>query len=211
MASEIVPSRPRVETGKGANRRLRRQGLIPAVVYGGPGGARPLAISPGHVRDIARSARGVNTIFELSVEGEDATEQVMIQDFQLHPLDHSVLHADLMRVEADRVAEWSVPVHLKGESPGVKRGGHLDFITRAIQIVCRPHDIPAEIPVDISELDFGDTVRAGEVSLPEAVELASATNLVILHVKAPKIQEEKETEETEAPEEAEATEEAEES
>ncbi len=200
MAFQTVPARPRSEVGKGANRRLRRSGWIPAVVYGGPDGARPLALSPGRVRDIVRSARGVNTIFDLAVEGEDASQQVMIHDFQLHPLDHSVLHADLMRVDPERTSDWRVPVHLEGESPGVKRGGHLDFIARAIQVTCRPHDIPAELQVDISSLDYGDTVRAGGISLPDGVALASSPELVILHVKAPKVAEET------APEDAEAAE-----
>ncbi len=187
MAFETVPARPRADVGKGASRRLRREGLIPAVVYGGASGARPLALSPKRVRDIVRSPRGANTIFDLAIEGEDATEQVMIHEYQLHPLDHSVLHADLMRVDPDRSSDWSVPVRLKGESPGVKRGGHLDFISRSVHVTCRPHDIPAELLLDISSLDYGDTVRAGAVPLPDGVALASAPDLVLLHVKAPKV------------------------
>ncbi len=197
MASVSVPAWPRDAAGKGNSRRLRRAGKIPAVVYGGLAGARSLAMSPGDVRDIVRSERGVNTIFTLAIEGESAAEQVMIHDFQLHPLDHSVLHADLMRVDPDRASEWTVPVHLKGESPGVKRGGHLDFITRAIRVTARPHDIPAELAVDVSSLDFGDTVRAGEIPMPEGSVLASDPGVVVLHVKAPRVADQETEEETE--------------
>ena len=186
MAQLSIPASSRTAVGKGPNRRLRATGMIPAVVYGGAEGSRPLAVSPRHVTDIVRSPRGVNTIFSLKVDGEESEEQVMIHDYQLHPLDHSVLHADLMRVDPDRASDWHVPVHLEGESVGVKRGGHLDFITRSLTVSCLPHDIPESLPLSVAALDYGDSVRAADIALPEQLTLATDRDVVIVHVSPPK-------------------------
>ncbi len=160
--------------------------MIPAVVYGGAGSARALTVSPRHVTEIVRSPRGVNTMFSLEIDGEESVEQVMIHDYQLHPLDHSVLHADLMRVDPAKASDWHVPVHLEGESQGVKRGGYLDFVTRSLTVSCLPHDIPEFLPLAVTELDYGDTVRAANIELPKGLTLAGEPKVVIVHVSAPK-------------------------
>lgn len=206
MAQLSIPASSRTAVGKGPNRRLRAAGMIPAVVYGGAAGSRSLTVSPRHVTDIVRSPRGVNTIFSLEIDGEESVEQVMIHDYQLHPLDHSVLHADLMRVDPDRASDWHVPVHLEGESVGVKRGGHLDFISRSLTVSCLPHDIPEFLPLAVGELDYGDTVRAGDIELPDSLTLATERDVVIVHVSPPKGTEEAEQED-ESEEEAEEPEE----
>ena len=193
MTQPSVPATPRTAFGKGPNRRLRASGKIPAVVYGGSKGPVALSLAPRHIVEIVRSARGVNTIFALQVAGE-ASEQVMIHDYQLHPLDHAVLHADLMRVDPDREAEWHVPVKLVGSARGVRRGGHLDFITRSLTVICLPHDIPENLPLEITALDYGDTVRASAVELPSRLTLASDPDVVVAHVAAPKVKADEEEE-----------------
>lgn len=204
MAQLLIPASSRTAVGKGPNRRLRSTGMIPAVVYGGAGSARPLAVSPRQVTEIVRSPRGVNTIFSLEIDGEESMEQVMIHDYQLHPLDHSVLHADLMRVDPDKASDWHVPVHLEGESQGVKRGGYLDFVTRSLTVSCLPHDIPEFLPLAVTELDYGDTVRAADIDLPEGLTLSAERDVVIVHVSPPKgtaEDEQEQEDESEAPEE----------
>ena len=205
MAQLSIPASSRTAVGKGPNRRLRATGMIPAVVYGGAGSARALAVSPRHVTEIVRSPHGVNTIFSLEIDGEENVEQVMIHDYQLHPLDHSVLHADLMRVDLDKASDWHVPVHLEGESKGVKRGGQIDFITRFLIVSCLPHDIPEFLPLAVTELDYGDTVRAADIDLPERLSLATERDVVIVHVSPPKgtddEAEQEDEDATEAPEE----------
>ena len=186
MPQLSIPAQQRTAVGKGPNRRLRAQGMIPAVVYGRDRSPRALSLSPIHITEIVRSARGVNTIFSLEIAGEES-EQVMIHDYQLHPLDHSVLHADLMRVDPKREAEWRVPIRLVGDAKGVKRGGHLDFVTRALSVVCRPLDIPEHLSLVVSDLDYGDAVRASAVELPTGVKLASEPELVLVHIAAPKV------------------------
>ena len=208
MAQLSIPANSRTAVGKGPNRRLRAAGQIPAVVYGGGAGARALAVSPRHVTDIIRSPRGVNTIFSLEIDSDESVEQVMIHDYQLHPLDHSVLHADLMRVDPDKASEWHVPIHLEGESAGVKRGGHLDFVTRTLAVSCRPHDIPEYLPLTVTDLDYGATVRAADIALPERLSLSAEPDVVIVHVSPPKGLDEPESDSDSEPvEESEAVEE----
>ena len=203
MARLSIPASSRTAVGKGPNRRLRAAGMIPAVVYGGAAGSRPLAVSPRHVKDIVRSPRGVNTIFSLEIDGEESVEQVMIHDYQLHPVDHAVLHADLVRVDPERASDWHVPIHLEGESVGVKRGGHLDFISRSLTVNCRPHDIPEFLPLAVGELDYGDTVRAADIELPDGLTLATEPDAVLVHISPPKgtAEDEQEDESEEEPEE----------
>lgn len=186
MPQVTVSATARSAVGKGANRRLRSLGQIPAVVYGGDRGPRSLALSPRQITEILRSPRGENTIFSLEIDGETSAEQVMIHDYQLHPLDHAVLHADLMRVDPDKASHWHVPVHLVGESVGVKRGGHLDFVTRTLTVTCRPHDIPEHLTVDIGPLNYADSVRASAVSLPDRLTLTTDPEVVVVHVSPPK-------------------------
>ena len=186
MPQVTVSARARTEIGKGANRRLRASGLIPAVMYGGGKGARSLSLSPARVTEILRSPRGANTIFALEISGEAEREQVMIHDYQLHPLDHAVLHADLMRVDPEKESHWHVPVHLVGDAVGVKRGGSLDFVTRTLTVTCLPHDIPEHLTVDVGPLDYGDSFRAGAVTLPQKLTLATDGDVVVAHVSPPK-------------------------
>ena len=206
MPQVSVSATERTAVGKGPNRRLRAAGQIPAVVYGGAGGVRVLAVSPQRVAEIVRSPRGVNTIFALEIEGDAGAEQVMIHDFQLDPLDHRVLHADFMRVDTEKESEWQVPVHLDGISVGVKRGGHLDFVTRALAVTCRPQDIPESLPLPIADLDYGDTVRAAQIELPAGITLASEPELVVVHVSAPKVGADETGESEETPDAGEASE-----
>ncbi len=195
MPQVTVSATARTAVGKGANRRLRASGQIPAVVYGGEAGSRSLSLSPRTITEILRSPRGENTIFSLEIAGETTAEQVMIHDYQLHPLDHSVLHADLMRVDPEKESHWHVPVHLTGDSVGVKRGGRLDFVTRTLTVICKPLDIPEHLSVDISALDYGDTVRASAIELPDDLELHTESEVVVVHVSPPKRTEEETTEE----------------
>jgi large subunit ribosomal protein L25 len=132
----------------------------------------------------------------------------MIKDYQLEPVEHELLHADLIRVAMDHAMTVTVHVELKGTPLGVKNeGGMLDFVTRSVEITCLPRDIPETIVADISEFSIGQHLRAGDLVLPENVTLETETGVVIAHVIAPK----KAVEEEEAaPEEEAAAEEGEE-
>ena len=199
MASMVVEAEPRSSFGKGPNRRLRASGKVPAILYGSAKAAVPLAVDPEQVVNIIRSHGGVNTIFELSVKGVKGSESVMIKDYQLEPVDHDLLHADLIRIAMDKEMTLSVTVELTGTAVGVKTGGGmLDFVTRAVDVSCLPKDIPETIVADVNGLDIGDYIRVSDLEMPEGVTIISEGNVVLVHVLAPKAEEVEEPTEEEA-------------
>ena len=193
MASMVVEAEPRSSFGKGPNRRLRASGKVPAILYGSAKEPVALAVDPEQVVNIIRSHGGVNTIFELTVKGvkgANGSEHVMIRDYQLEPVNHDLLHADLIRVAMDKGMTLSVAIELTGTAEGVKTGGGmLDFVTRAVDVSCLPKDIPDTIVADVTELDIGDYIRVSDLEVPEGVTVISEGNVVLAHVLAPKAEE----------------------
>jgi len=210
MSTIVVEAELRDSFGKGPSRRLRSKGWIPAVIYGEKEDPVPLAVSPKEITRILRSHAGSNTIFELRIKGREGAENVMIKDYQLEPVEHDLLHADLIRVAMDHLMTVSVNVEITGTAYGVKNeGGILDFITRSVEITCLPGDIPETIVVDVSALHLGDHLRAGELVMPENVTLETDSGVVIANVITPKKAVEEEEEAAAAAEEAAAEEGAE--
>ena len=149
--------------GKNEARRLRVSGRIPAVVYGArkagkaPDGV-PVAADPKEVLRILHSEAGANTLITLKLDGNES--QVMVKEYQLDPVTHQLLHADFYQLAMDREIEVTVPVHVKGEAKGVKlQGGMLDFVTREVQVMCLPANIPERIEIDVTELGLHDAIR----------------------------------------------------
>jgi large subunit ribosomal protein L25 len=194
----------REEFGKNAVRRLRRTGRIPAVFYGesrdasGKPVAIPIAVDPRSLMRILHSDSGENTLITLKLEGIGDT-RVMLKEYQLDPVTHHLLHADLYRVAMDKRVTVTVPVVLRGEAPGVKQqGGIVDFVHREIEVECLPADIPEHIEVDISSLLIGQSLRLRD--LPETARWTPKTDpdVMLVHVIAPKAVEEAPAPEVEA-------------
>jgi large subunit ribosomal protein L25 len=208
METVVVEAEPREEFGKGPSRRLRSKGMIPAVLYGEGKETVPVSVDPKEITKILRSHGGSNTIFELNVKGRSGSRHVMIKDYQLEPIEHRILHADLIRVAMDSLMTVSVHVELMGTPEGVKnQGGLLDFITRSVEVTCLPRDIPETIEADVTPLEIGHHLRVGDLVLPESVKLETDKGVVIAHVITPKKVEEEEVEKEGEVEEAAAPEE----
>ena len=191
MAAIFMEAEPRTDVGKGPNRRLRASGRIPGVLYGGQKETVALSLDPKAIVGIIRSHGGVNTIFELGVKGAEGKENVMIREYQLEPVEHRLLHADLVRVAMDKELTLDVTIELTGTAIGVKlSGAMMDFVTRAVEVSCLPKDIPETIVADVSHLELGQYLRASELKLPPGVKLVSDANIVIAHCVAPKAEEE---------------------
>jgi large subunit ribosomal protein L25 len=185
----IVAER-RDSRGKNEARRLRAAGSAPAVVYGSGGDAFAVSVSPKEVNKILHSKAGHNTIFNLSVQNGETTP-VMIVDWQNDPIKDNLLHIDMKRIDLTKRIRVKVPMHAIGEPKGVKlQGGLHELITREIEIECLPDDIPEHFEVDVTELMLGQSIRAGEVKLPDSVILVSPADSVISHVIAMKVEEE---------------------
>jgi len=191
MDQITVEAKPRDDRGKNAARRLRRQGQVPAVLYGGDGKSVTLAVNAKQLAAILRSQSGHNTIFKVKLATGD--QSAMLKDWQVDPLLGSLLHVDLLRVAMDVRMRVLVPVHTFGEPQGVKlQGGIFEMVTREVEIECLPSDIPGEIRVDVSELMIGKQLRAGDLPLDAAkIKLLSDPNRVVAHVVALRAEEEK--------------------
>ena len=179
-----ITAEARDSRGKNEARRLRAKGSMPAVLYGGSGGPTPVAISPKELTRVLHSRTGHNTIFNLSIAGQQDTP-VMIVDWQFDPIRDSLLHADLKRIDLSQRMTVMVPVVTQGEPKGVKiQGGIHEIITREIEIECLPNDIPEQFVVDVSELLVGQNIRAGDIPMSESMKLVSPPDAVISHVVA---------------------------
>lgn len=190
-----LPAALRDDRGKNEARRLRRAGKIPAVVYGGdtPGGTA-VVVDPKALLRILHSESGVNTLIGLALDGGKPS-QVLLKEFQLHPVTEELLHVDFYRLAMDKAITVTVPVALRGEPAGVKQqGGVLDFVNREVQIECMPTEIPEHLEVDVSELMIGDGVRLRELLTGASWKPVSELDMLLVHVIAPRVEEEEEAE-----------------
>jgi len=184
-ADNNVEAKPRQTGGKNDARRLRKNGLIPGVVYGAGQQSQPVAVDPKQMLRILHSESGHNSIFDLSVDGSSA--KVMIVDWQFEPIKSSLLHVDLKRIAMDKALRVKVPLTLKGEAPGVKvQGGILEQILREVEIECLPADIPGHLDVDVSNLNFGEVIRVSNLPHDPRIKFITDENQPVAHVVAVK-------------------------
>jgi large subunit ribosomal protein L25 len=190
MAATLDATR-RDRFGKNEARRLRRGGRIPAVLYGGESReAEPLAVDPKELMRILHSEAGLNTLIALKREGAGET-QVLVKAYLLDPVSHKMLHADFFRVAMDKLIRVTVPVHLTGEAKGVKaQGGIVDFVNRDLLIECLPGDIPEHVTVDVTELMLHEGIRVRDLAPDAKWKALSDADLLLVHVIAPKVEEE---------------------
>lgn len=182
--------------GKSASRRLRRNGMIPVILYGAKSVNVPLTLNKKDVFQILRSEAGENTVFEVSFNSE--TRNAMIKELQKNPVTDEIIHADLIQIAMDKAIRVSVPVVTVGDAVGVKtEGGFVDFITREIEIECLPQDIPEHIEIDISGLHLRQSFKIGEVVLPGGSKLVSDPEGILVHIEVPAKEEEVVVEEEE--------------
>jgi large subunit ribosomal protein L25 len=176
--------------GKNEARRTRREGRVPAVLYGGDGKeATPIAVQPKALLKILHSDSGQNTLISLRLAGVGDT-RVLVKDFQIDPVTHDVLHADFYRIAMDRVLQVTIPVTVHGEPKGVKQqGGILEFIRREIVIECLPADIPEHLDIDVSELMLHQGVRVRDVATNPKWKAVTEGEAMLVHVIMPKAEE----------------------
>jgi large subunit ribosomal protein L25 len=176
--------------GKNEARRTRRDGRVPAVLYGG--GSQPaiaIAVEPRALLKILHSESGQNTLISMKLAGTGDT-RVLVKDFQIDPVTHAVLHADFFRVAMDRLLQVTIPVTVHGEPKGVKQqGGVLEFIRREVVIECLPGDIPEHIVIDVSDLMLHEGVRVRDVATDPKWKAVTEGEAMLVHVIMPKAEE----------------------
>ena len=162
-----LPAETRERAGKGASRALRREGRVPAVVYGGK--AEPLAIHIEEKLLVKQLSSGhfLNSIVEIEVGGKKL--RTLPKDVAFHPVTDRPLHADFLRLSKDSTVNVNVPVVFANEeeSPGLKRGGVLNVVRHELELICDGNRIPEEISIDVTGLDIGDSIHISSVTLPE--------------------------------------------
>ena len=187
----------REATGKGVARKLRQQGLIPAVVYGQKIDAVSLTINTSEFRKSLKGAAGGNAIINLTLEGsgQEGTKVVMVQELQREPVTHNVLHVDFQEINLKEEVEVAIPIELVGRAAGLAEGGILQQVERELEIRCLPLSIPEKIEVDISNLGIGDSIHVSDIAASSEFEIISAADKTVAAVAAPAAEEEEEAEE----------------
>jgi large subunit ribosomal protein L25 len=202
-----VSVRDAEQRGSRVSRRLRREGLIPGVLYG-KGDTRAIAVPERRLRAALTGPSGMHGIVDVVLEGQTTEHHAVLKDYQQHPIRGTITHVDFHEVRLDQPIQTAVAVRLVGEAVGTKAGGVLTLVARELNVEALPMEIPEYIEVDVSAMEIGDTLRLAEVETVEGVTfLDDLDATVIANVAAPRTQEE--LEELEAPAEGEAEEAAE--
>jgi large subunit ribosomal protein L25 len=166
----LIKAEKRTELGKNASGRLRRQGLLPAILYGESVDTVPLTLHKKDIIEILKSETGENTIFQVAFDS--AARDVMIKEVQINPMTDELTHVDLIQISMDKPVKVSVPVELVGEPVGVKvEGGLVDFLLRELEIECLPKEIPESIKIDISNLHLHQSFKVQNLELPGSLKV----------------------------------------
>jgi large subunit ribosomal protein L25 len=179
-----LKAQPRSETGKGPAHRVRVLGKVPAVLYGPSVDPVSLLVDAKEFRHALATEAGANVLINLQVEGANRFLTVA-REVQVHPVRGTILHIDFVNISRDVKIHAVVPIHPVGESRGVKEGGELDVYIHELHLEALPADVPDAIEVDVSSLGIGDGLKAGELKLPNGVELLSAADDLVLQVNEP--------------------------
>jgi large subunit ribosomal protein L25 len=185
----VIAAQLRTPGGKNVNRRIRKAGKIPAVIYGP--GKPPVVVSvdPNDVKTILYSESGRNTIFTISVDGSEQSN-AMVKDYQRDPVQGHLLHTDFLEIAMDRLLALTVNVEIVGEAEGVKLdGGIMDIVTHSIEVECLPSDIPESIKVDVSHLKINDYIRVKNIQADAKVRILSDPEIVVVTIVPPQKEE----------------------
>ncbi len=189
MKEIVLEAQARPLSTKGEVKSMRLKGRVPGVAYGDKEAPVTLSIDEKSVQGILHSTGGRNALINLKI-GE-SSHPVLIKEIQRHPITRALWHVDFVRISLKKKIETKVPVHVKGEAPGVKVGGGvLEHLVREIRVRCLPTEIPVSVDVDISNLQINQGIRAKELQLPPNVEILMDAENVIVHVLTVKVVEE---------------------
>jgi large subunit ribosomal protein L25 len=181
--------------GSKESRRLRKQGVIPGVLYGRGNKPHPIAVRERELRRVLTGAHGLHAILDVVLEGQATTHASVLKDYQQDPIRGHISHFDLQEVRLDQPIQAQVVVELVGESAGVKLGGVLSQVTREINVEALPMEIPDRLELDISSAEIGDTLRLSDLRAPEGVVFLDDPETVLASVAMARALEVEEVEE----------------
>jgi len=192
--SEVLSGKIREKTGKVATKEVRRNGEIPAVLYGLKDNLS-FSVCPDNLKDIL-IAKGQNALIDLNLEG-NKKRKVILKEFQSHPLKERWVHVDFLEVDVTKTVKVSVDVHLIGKSAGEKMGGLINQVLKSIQVECLPLDIPQSVDLDVTGVELGQVLHVSDLSLSHKVKILHQSNEAVVSVYLPKVEEEKVADEEE--------------
>jgi large subunit ribosomal protein L25 len=180
--------------GKGANRKLRATGMLPAVVYGGKSNVS-FTVNPKELKKLIEKA-GINSLIELAIEGDsEAKRVVVIKDHQQHPIRPGWEHADFLEVDMKQAIKVDVPIVLEGHSPGEKLGGMVELNLHTLSVKCLPGEIPESIKVDMTKVELDQVVHISDLSVGDNIEILDHLSEAVVSVHEVKVKEEASAEE----------------
>jgi len=186
----------RQSTGKGESRSLRREGKIPAVLYGPDTQPVYFSINEHEFITLLKNAQSSQQLIKIDT-GDGEQQAAMIKELQTKPVTEEILHIDFYKVDMNRKIRVRVPIIVKGKSIGVELGGLLQIVRRKLEVLCLPLEIPESIEIDVTDLDVGDSVHVEDISLQGDIEIPADVNFTVITVLAPKKEEVVEEEEEE--------------
>jgi large subunit ribosomal protein L25 len=188
-----VSAESRKDQGKGASRRLRHAGKVPAILYGGKGEPSNIMLDQLKLLNVIEDEKFYSSIITVNVDGKP--QQAIIKDVQMHPARNAVLHVDMQRVLADQPIRIHLPIHFLNQTtcPGVKtQGGQVSHLRTDIEISCLPKDLPEALEVDMIAMGLNDTIFLQDLKLPPGVtipELVKGRNVPVVSIHAPRAEE----------------------
>ncbi|HUP62044.1 MAG TPA: 50S ribosomal protein L25 [Thermoanaerobaculia bacterium] len=183
MAEVSLEVERREATGKGVAKKLRREGRVPAVVYGGHKEPVAITVDRKAVSElIQKGEHGIRSVFLLRMAGTDQQRHAMIKEVTIDPISRKMMHIDFVRVVMDEKVRVTVPVHLNGMAIGVKEGGLLDWQVREVHVECFPNAIPDSVEVDVSPLAHHEYYRVKDLTIPEGVRVLDDPERVVVGV-----------------------------
>lgn len=193
MAEVGLQAEVREGRGKGAARRLRSTGKVPATMYGRGADPMALVVDARALAQTLSTDAGLNVLIDLQVDGE--SHLTLAREIARNPVRGNILHVDFLKISKDTKIQVEVPVHLEGEAPGTKEGGVLEHHLWHFSVECLPTDVPDSLTVDISNVRVGDSVRVGDVATTEGIRILQDPDEVILTCIVPQLRTEPELEE----------------
>lgn len=180
-----VTERAADQLGSRRVRRLRKEGMVPGVLYG-KGHTRPILVGERDLRAVLTGPSGLHAIVDVVVEGQTTPHHAVLKDFQRHPIRGTLTHVDFHEVRLDRAIQATVSVHLVGESPGAKQGGVVQQVSRELRVEALPTAVPEHVEADISALEIGGTVRVADLPAIEGVAYLDDPETVLANCTIPR-------------------------
>lgn len=188
MADVTLTAERRTAGGKGPAGRVRREGHVPAVVYGLGEDNASVSVSARELAHILSGESGANTLITLRIDGR--SQLTLARQIQRHPVKGTLVHVDFVRVRADQTIQAEVPVHLTGDAEGVALGGVLEQLVHTLSVEALPRDIPPAIEHDITALEIGSSVHVSDLAVPSSVTVLQADDDLVAQISAPRVVEE---------------------